>query len=165
MRTADRLATHEAERLPCPEFLDPCDEAGIVRDIAIGHIVLDSRHIGVTAQQRVGQQAFQFGRENYTAVRNLRVMQRLDAKTVTHQPQRIGMAVKQGESEHAVEAIDAGLAPLAIAVKDDFSVAVGTEAMPLPFQFTAHLGKIVDFAVEGDGETFVRGEHRLCAAA
>ena len=91
-------------------------------------------------------------------------MKRLHPQPIARQPERLRPRVEQGEGEHAVEAMHAFLAPLAIAVQDDFGVAGSAENMPLGLQFGADFSEIVDFAVEDDGQALILSQHRLRAA-
>ncbi len=59
-------------------------------------------------------------------------------------------AVDQHEGIHALETVEHAVAPLQIAVQDDFGVAVGAELRTTRFEFAAQLAEIVDFAIEDD---------------
>ncbi len=56
------------------------------------------------------------------------------------------------------------VAPLQIALQDDFGVAVGAEFRAARFEFAAQLSEIVDFAVENDGAAAGLVGHRLIGA-
>ena len=164
LRLGQRPATYQPQRLARAQLAHARDEAGVVGDVAIGHIILDRRKVGRAAQQRMGEQALQFRSEDQAAVRQQRIMKRLHPKPVPRQPERAGARIEQREGEHAVEAMDALLAPLAIAMKNDFGVAMGAKDMALRLQFGAHFREIVDFAVEDDRQALILGQHRLRAA-
>ena len=68
------------------------------------------------------------------------------------------------EREHAVEALDAGVAVLLVGVDDGFGVGLGAERWPRASQVAAQLAVVVDLAVEDDPDRAVLVGHRLLAA-
>ncbi len=102
------------------------------------------------------------GRGEAEAAEVLAVIQGLDAEAVARQEQ--GLAVPDGEREHAVQAFDAGFAPLEIGAQDDFGIAVGMEMMAQRDQFAAQFRVVVDGAVEHQRRAGAGVDHRLARA-
>src|SRR6266513_2018051 len=73
-------------------------------------------------------------------------------------------AVPDGQSEHAVQMIEHLIAPLLIPVDDDLRIASGSEDVPICFQLSPELLKIVDFTIEDDPNGFFLVRHGLVAA-
>ena len=69
--------------------------------------------------------------------------------------------IPDGEREHAAETLDARVAPLLVAVHDDFGVRVRPEAMSAAFELGAQRRKVVDLAVEDDPHRVVFVRQRL----
>src|SRR5271156_5581069 len=53
------------------------------------------------------------------------------------------------------------VAPLLVAMDDDFRIALGAEDMPKSFKFALELREIIDFAVENHPNGFFAIGHRL----
>ena len=78
------------------------------------------------------------------------VVERLDPHPVTRQQQGPLLTVPDGESEHAVEALDEAVTPLLVAVHDDLGVAARPKPVTTGDQLVTKLGMVVDLAVEDD---------------
>ena len=109
------------------------------------------------------QQRLQLGPEDDAAAGHLGVVERLDAEAVARQHQTPRVRVPQREREHAAEAVHAAFSPLLVAVDDDLRVGAGPEAMAGRRQLRAHLGEVVDLAVEHDPHGAVFVGQRLIA--
>ena len=66
-------ALHE-HAMPGGQLAHAGDEAGVVGDVAVGEIILERGHVGRAAQQRVGEQALQFGCERKAAIGQLDIV-------------------------------------------------------------------------------------------
>ena len=114
------------------------------------------RGIDVACGQQCGQR-----RSEAKTARPFRVIERLDAEPVARQNDAAGVALPYREREHAVKAFDAARSPFRIGFEDDFSVALREKAIALGRKLGAQFAKIVDAAVEDDGEAEFRIDHRL----
>ena len=65
------------------------------------------------------------------SMRCVAVIQRFDAQPIAGQEQAALAQVPDGEGEHADQMFDALSAPFGVGLEDDFSVAVGKEAVAL----------------------------------
>src|SRR5690606_19937424 len=65
---------------------------------------------------------------------------------------------------HAVEMLDAALAPLGIGFQDDFRIARRAEAVPEVLEFPTQRLEVVDATVEDDDEVQFLVHHRLRCA-
>src|SRR5690606_27060531 len=70
-------------------------------------------------------------------------------------------ALVDDEREHAVEALDAPLAPFGIRLQNDLGIARRPEAMPEIFELEPKLLEVVDATVEDDDEIVILVDHRL----
>src|SRR5581483_3926285 len=86
---------------------------------------------------------------------------RLHAEAVARAEQRAATAVPDDERPHAVEALDARLAPLEVRGVQHLGVALAAEAMTFRLQLGAQLDVVVDLAVEHELAAAVRGWERL----
>ena len=94
-----------------------------------------------------------------------RVVHRLDAEPVASEHQRVGPAVPDRESEHALEVIRrSDVAVLFPGVDEDLGVAAGREAVPPGLELLAEGGVVVDLAVVDDPDRPVFVRQRLMAA-
>ena len=91
-------------------------------------------------------------------------VQRLDAEAVAREHEPAAVALGDGEGEHALEALHAALAPVAVALQHDLGVAVGEEAQARGLELGAQLAVVVDAAVEDDRQAQHGVDHRLRAA-
>ena len=91
--------------------------------------------------------------------------QRLYAQSVPRQKQLPLGYIIERKGEHAMQPRHTFRSPLAIGFKNDFAVTVGAKGVAQHLQFAAQFLKIIDLAVEHQRQTFVTGQHRLCAAA
>ena len=80
----------------------------------------------------------------------MRVIDGLHAEAIAREQQCPGLAVPQGERPHAIEASEAGLAPLGIGGQHDFRVGLGVERVAQCGEFSSQLDEIIDLAVERD---------------
>ena len=93
-----------------------------------------------------------------------RDVERLDAKPVAREEQRLGRRVPDGEREHAAEQLDTARTVLLIEVQNRLGIALRRECVSAPQQLAPQVAVIVDLAVEDDdlGPIFV--ENRLAPA-
>ena len=94
----------------------------------------------------------------------LEPIERLLPEAVTRQKESAPRLVVNGESEHAVQAIQHPVAPLTVAVEQDLGVGViRLEEVPFGLQFPTEIGMVVDLTVEDNGQAPVGIRHRLGA--
>ena len=98
----------------------------------------------------VGEQRLQLGAEKKRAVRERRVVERLDAEPVAREEERLPVAVPEREREHAAEALDAALAPRLPRMHDHLGVALRAEGVAEPRELGNERLVVVDLAVEDD---------------
>ena len=88
-------------------------------------------------------------------------IERLDAEPVARQHDTAAVAFPDCECEHAMEAFDAARSPRVIGLQDDLGIAGGEEAIAAILQLGAQGTKIVNAAVENDGQAEIGVDHRL----
>ena len=98
------------------------------------HVMMERHGVDVRVDPSTGQQGRQSGGETQTA-RNLGEIERFDAQPITRQGQASRIALGDGEGEHPVEAIHAGIAPGMECLEYDLGIAMGEEAVALAFEF------------------------------
>ena len=125
-----------------------------------GHVVVqgDRSDRGVHVSAR--QQRRQAGGEPQPLAL-FRQIQRLDAEPVAPHHHTAAVALMDDEGEHAVEAVDAGLAPGMPRLEEHLAVAVGEEAIAHALQLGAQFGIVIDAAVEDHHQAEVGIDHRL----
>jgi hypothetical protein len=104
---------------------------------------------------------FQLGTEDQRAVRQQRVVQRLDPEPVARHEQRLSIAIVEREREHAAEAVDAALAPGFPRVNDDLRVTSSVEDVSERLQFGDQRLVVIDLAVVDDDDRAVLVVKRL----
>src|SRR5205085_7356795 len=91
------------------------------------------------------------------------VVERLDPKAVARAEEPSPRAVPEREGPHAVEALDAALAPLAVGGEDDLGVGRAAEAVALGLELAAELPVVVDLAVVDEPKRAVLAREGLVA--
>src|SRR5262245_58594212 len=119
--------------------------------------------VDVTAALRKGQKRFDFRRE-YERVGAGRVIERLYSQSISGTKQFRANAIPDREREHSLEPTDARLSPFDIRVQQHLGVSSRDEAVSSRLQLRSELLVIVDFAIEDDPRSPVRGTHWLEAA-
>ncbi len=109
------------------------------------------------------QQRLQLGAKDKGAIRQQRVIQRLDGKPVARQKKRFAVAIPEGKGEHATKALNAIFAPGFPGVHDDFGIAAGMKNVAKRLQLGDQLLVIVDFAVEHHANALILVVQRLLA--
>ena len=90
------------------------------------------------------------------------VVERLFPEAVATAEKTPRYLVVDGESPHAVQAPDHGVAPHRMRGQQHFGVGmIRAEDLSGRFEFFAQFGEVVDFAVEDDGALAVGAPHRL----
>jgi hypothetical protein len=100
-------------------------------------------------------------RTEQQVVAGARPVQRLDPVSIAGDEERALVAIPDGEGEHAVEALDAARAPLAVGEQHDLGVGVRAKRVAARDQLVAQLAEVVEFAVVDDRQAPVLGTHRL----
>ena len=136
------------------------DDAGEERlvpfiQIPLLEVVVDRTEIRLSAPQR----------PRLTGEREARtvdaVVEGLDAEPVARAEERLATGIPDAKRPHAVEPLDAPLAPFAVRREDDLAVRGGTETMSLRRELLPQLDVVVDLAVVQQLQLTVR--HRLQA--
>jgi len=156
-----RCGTEREERsAPCGEEADVLEERLVGEDVLEGKVFQKGFEVEFARDGAVGEDGFLLRAEE-EGVSGEDVVERFDAVTVAGEEERGARLVPEGEGEHAVEALDAGGAPLDIGVERDFGVGARGEDVTERFERFAEFAEIVDFAVEGDGEVAAGGDAGL----
>jgi hypothetical protein len=88
-------------------------------------------------------------------------IERFDAEPVTRHDRAAAVTLVQDEGEHALEAINAGLAPSRPCLDDDLGVALGKEAVAETLKLLAKFRIVVEAAVEDQGDPELGIDHGL----
>src|SRR5207302_11261533 len=89
------------------------------------------------------------------------VVERLDPEAVARAEEPAPRFVPERERPHAVEALHAAFAPLAVGGEDDLGVSRAAEAVALRFELAPQLSVVVDLAVVNQLERAVLARERL----
>jgi len=92
------------------------------------------------------------------------VEQRLLAEPIARQKNATGSQVGNGEREHAIEVLDAGIAEFFVGVDNRFGIGLRAELVAARNQRSPKIVMVVDLAVEGDPHLSVFVGHGLFAA-
>ena len=140
-------------------------EGGVGADVGDhgAKVVVEGLVVGFAEAGVGGEEGFGFGGEVEGVVED-GVDEGFDAEAVAGEDEFLVGFVPKGEGPHAVEAWEAGLAPLGVGVKDDFGVGAGVEGVTEGGELVAEFEVVVDFAVEGEVEGVGSGVHGLMAA-
>ena len=148
--------------MPGRQLPDRFEDRARARDVLQRQVRVDrfrapvARHVGVL-EQRLDL------RSERDAVPCRAVVERLDAQSIADEQQAAVRLVPEREREHAAESIDGRVAPLLVCVHDDFGVCVRAEAMAARHEIRAHVGEVVDLAVEDHPDRAVLVGDRLVA--
>src|SRR5206468_11184857 len=112
--------------------------------------------------RRVGVEGARLARKG-KAVTVEPVVEGLDAEAVARGEEAAARPVPEREGPHAVEALDAALAPLAVGGEDDLGVGRATEAVAVRLQLATQLPVVVDLAVVDEPEGAVLAREGLVA--
>src|SRR6185437_1923357 len=117
--------------------------------------MIDTTRIGSSLHHPGGEERLDFGSEQQpiTFLRGLSCpVQGTDAKAVARQDDATAAAVPESEGELPAQVRKQFFLIVLPAVRDQFRVAVGGEAMAASFQFGTHFGVVEQFAIEDDGD-------------
>jgi len=145
------------------ELSDAGDEGMGLGDVVEREVVGKGFGVEVAEDGGVVEEDLEFGAEDELLL-VLVVVKRFDADAVADEEEFLEAEVPDGEGEHAAEFFEAGGAPLAVGLEDDFGVAVGAEAVAEGGEFVTEGGEVIDLAVEDDDGLAVFGEDGLVAA-
>ena len=113
----------------------------------------------------MGQKAFNLTAKEQFALGIGVIIKGLDAEGVPGAEEALVRLVPDGKSKHAPQLFQHALAPLLVAVEQDFGVGmVGGEGVARRLQLGAQLHEVVNFAVEHHRQTLILVEHGLAAA-
>ncbi|MCX5682226.1 MAG: hypothetical protein NT049_00875 [Planctomycetota bacterium] len=160
-----KFAARQVERgaLARQERPDALEERPLRVVVAVEReVIVDRRVVGPTRHVGVLQDRLDFRSENQPSAR-VPIVQRLDAEAVAGQEEPPPRGVVDRKGEHAVEAVEALLAPLLVGMEDDLGVGPGAKRVAEMPQFLGQLDVIVNLAVEDDVERPVFVGHRLKA--
>ncbi len=128
-----------------------------------GQLVMQADRVDRGVDAARGEQCLGVGGEPQSS-RVTREVERFDAETVAGQEQPSLGRVPDREREHAVQSLDALLAPGMVRLDDDLAVAVGEEVIAGGTQFVAQLRVVVDGAVEHQRQAQLGIDQRLAGA-
>src|SRR5439155_2039482 len=89
--------------------------------------------VGTKLGLGIGPERFQLAREDEAAAGEA-VVEGLDPEAVARAEQALALGIPECERPHAVEALDAALAPLAVGGEHDLGVGCAAEAVALRLQ-------------------------------
>src|SRR5206468_12461461 len=112
--------------------------------------------------RRVGVEGARLARKG-KAVTVEPVVEGLDAEAVARGEEPAARPVPEREGPHAVEALDAALAPLAVGGEDHLRVGGAAEAVALRLELAPELPVVVDLAVVDELERAVLAREGLVA--
>ena len=133
--------------------------AGFVAGQEVGQDSL----VGCWGDQPAGPERLRLRSEGELRL-GLDVIERFDAEAVAATEELSAPAVPDRKGPHAVEALDAALAPLLIGSQQHLGVAGAAKGVAKRGQFGAQFDVVVDLAVETDGELAVGAAHGGVAA-
>ena len=135
---------------------------GRARHRAPHEVVVGPPQVQARLQERRVQHRRLFRREHKGLVVE-QIEKRLDAEAVAGGEESAALNVEDREAPHAVEALEAGLAPLGIACEQHLGVGLGMKSMTAALQLASKVAVVVDLAVIDDPQSAVGGAHRLVA--
>src|SRR4051812_23621826 len=124
------------------------------------HVVVQRSCIDLSIDSTSSQQRWEGGCEAQHAC-ILGEVERFDAKPVASHDDPAVVALPEHEGKHAVKALDAAWPPGVISLENDLGVAVREEAVAFYLQLLTQTLKVVDAAIEDEGEPEFRGHHGL----
>ncbi len=129
-----------------------------IRNIAIREEIFDRLWIDLTVDLRAEQQRLQLRRKQQSTVGQKTIIERLLAQPVAREEQRFASGVPQRERKHAIEPLEASLAPLLPGVNDHFGIAASAKNMAQCSKLGHQRLEIIDLAVKNDtdGAIFVK---------
>ena len=146
--------------MPGWQALDAARDAAFARHVAEREIVVQ----GVQIDRVRAGEGLELGGEFEPSGR-LPVVQRLLARAITRQVQAWWTSatalVVEREGEHAIEPLEAVLAPLPPRGEQHLGIATGGERVPERLQLRTQRPEVVDLAVEHDGQLAGGVQHRL----
>ena len=139
------------------QFVDRPVDRQRRRNIEKGEIGVERLGAPVTWHRRVDQQRLDL-RPEHEAVVEQGIVQGLDAYAIAREDQPALPRVPDCEGEHPAQPIHEVDAPLLVPVDEHFGVAGRSEAVSVRLELLAHLGEVVDLAVEDRpyGAVFIR---------
>src|SRR4051812_36467832 len=137
------------------QFLDVFEDAQRVRYIAQRKVRIERFRARLARYRRVLQQRFQFGSEDQSPGAGKGVIKRLLTSAITRYEKRALLVIPDRKRKHAAQVIDAGCAVLLVGVNYPFSIGTRLEDVPVRFQLSLQLLKVVDLAVEDDSRATI----------
>ena len=134
--------------------------SAVLVDEAVREVVVDDVVVGRRLDRAEREQRLDLRRERERAAR-LGIDERLDPVAVAAADEEAALRVPQSERPHAVEAVEALLAPLLVRVHDDLGVGVRVEPVPARLELAPQLDEVVDLAVVDDPDAPVLVAERL----
>ena len=147
---------------PAPSFEMPAEHRARRRREPERQVGGERLLVEVARRRRMLEDRLDLGAEEH-ALRQQRVVQRLDAEPIAGEEELAPARVPDREGEHPVQALDARGALLLVEVDDRLGVGRGPEAVPARLEPGAQLAVVVDLAVVGDPDRPVLVGHRLMA--
>ena len=91
----------------------------------------------------------------------MKVVQRLDARTIAEELETLLVRIPDGDGEHAIDVLNERIAPFKVGVEHNLGVRAGAKDVSAPLQVPSHGGEAVDLAVEHEPRAAARREHGL----
>ena len=161
-RLIAKLVQRAVNELASPHLADAGEQglASLIEEPPVEELV---RSLAVQARfpARKARELLDLGRDRNQSVGRAPQVQRLDPEAIASRERPPGDAVDEHEGEHAVEALEASLAPFPVSVQDDLGVAARHERISQRFELRAKLDVIVDLAVVDDPVAPIGSRHRL----
>jgi len=146
------------------QFFDACQQGARRRHHGVEVQVVIERY---RIEDRVDIAALEQRRQcrgKAQALTGARQVQGFYAETVTGDEQALGVAFPDGEGEHAIELGQQRFAPGVVTLEQHFGVTTGIEGVAKGFQLFTQFRKVINRAVERQGQAQLGVDHRLGGA-
>ena len=145
------------------EFLDVSECCMGRQNVSQSEQLVDRQRIRRARHAWVLQDGLDLGPKNQLAV-VVPIVQRLDTKSIAREDQRLIAKIPDCNAEHAVQVLHEVKTVLFEQVDDRFGIAAGIELVSQADQTITQLAKIVDLAIEYDGDRAILVKDWLCSA-
>ncbi len=123
-------------------------------------VIVDGQRVGPAGNVGPLENRLDLAREDESVARVPKV-QRLDAEPVPRQKQRALRLIVDGEGEHAVETLQAPLAPLLVRLQNDLGVGAGAKRVTEAAEVGGQFKVVIDLTVVDNLQPAVGRGHRL----
>ena len=159
------FARFPAQPVGGQQFFDALEKGVLPRGILVGEVELQPLLVQLLHKAGMRQKAFYLAAKEQFALGIGVIIKGLDAEGIPGAEEALVRLVPDGKSKHAPQLFQHALAPLLVAVEQDFGVGmVGGEGVARRLQLGAQLHEVVNFAVEHHRQALILVEHGLAAA-